>query len=76
MTETPITDALLMQPEPFIAPCWLRWRTGRKVGRTIYAVVGEQPSDDDKLIGLMDTAEIADEVVRAHNACLERSQRA
>jgi hypothetical protein len=33
----------------------MRWRTGRKVGRTIYAQIGDQPSDHDPLLGLMDT---------------------
>lgn len=32
-----------------------RWRTGRKVGRTIYYQEGEEPSDQDNLIGVMDT---------------------
>lgn len=35
------------------------WRVGRKVGRTIY--------DGDALIGVMDTAELAEKVVRAVN---------
>lgn len=43
------------------------WRTGRKVGRTIYVVVGAQPSDDDVLIGLMDTPGLAQATVIAHN---------
>ena len=37
----------------------LRWRTGRKVGRTVYC--------DDKLVGLMDTAELADFFVSLAN---------
>lgn len=36
------------------------WRTGRKVGRTIYDA-------DDRLIGLMDTPELAAWVVLAVN---------
>lgn len=44
-----------------------RWRTGRKVGRTIYAQLGAEPSDDDPLIGVMDTPEIAGRVVEAVN---------
>lgn len=44
------------------------WRTGRKVGRTIYEQHGPQPSDSDRLIGLMDTPDLADMVVRALNA--------
>jgi hypothetical protein len=46
-----------------------RWRTGRKVGRTIYAQLGPEPSDDDPLIGVMDTPELAAEAVRTRNAC-------
>lgn len=37
-----------------------RWRTGRKVGRTIYAQLGDEPSDADALIGVMDTRELAE----------------
>ena len=46
------------------------WRTGRKVGRTIYAQLGDKPSDDDLLIGTLDTKELAKEAVRAHNVTL------
>jgi 6-pyruvoyltetrahydropterin/6-carboxytetrahydropterin synthase len=46
----------------------LPWRTGRRVGRTIYAQAGPEPSDDDLLIGVMDTPELAAEAVDAHNA--------
>jgi len=49
----------------------LPWRVGRKVGRTIYAVVGETDSDDDVLIGLMDTRELAAAACRAHNRAVE-----
>jgi hypothetical protein len=45
----------------------LRWRTGRKVGRTIYAQPGAEPSDEDLLIGVMDTPALAREAVEAHN---------
>lgn len=53
------------------------WRTGSKAGRTIYAMVNgrdatSEDCDDpaklaDVLIGVMDTAELADAVVEAHN---------
>jgi hypothetical protein len=43
------------------------WRVGRKVGRTIYVQVGEEPSDADILIGMMDTRELAAAAVEAHN---------
>jgi hypothetical protein len=52
-------------PEP--RPCQLPWRVGRKVGRTIYQQVGPEPSDADQLIGVMDTPELAAEVVTARN---------
>lgn len=45
----------------------LPWRTGRKVGRTIYAQVGKKPSDRDVLIGMMDSPLLATAVVVAHN---------
>lgn len=47
-----------------------RWRVGRRVGRTIYALVSDdasQPSDTDLLVGVMDTPALATEAVRAHN---------
>lgn len=43
------------------------WRTGRKVGRTIYEQVGTDPSDDDRLIGIMDTPDLARRAVEAVN---------
>lgn len=49
----------------------MRWRTGRKVGRTIYRMIGNTPSDADELIGLMDTRELAEEAVRAHNSLMD-----
>lgn len=50
----------------------MAWRTGRKVGRTVYAQLGPEPSDDDPLIGCMDTPEIAADAVDAHNQLLDR----
>lgn len=47
-----------------------KWRTGRKVGRTVYAMAGDAPSDDDTLIGMMDTPELAAAAVFAHNKLL------
>jgi len=46
----------------------LPWRVGRKVGRTVYAQVGDEPNDGDCLIGVFDTRELATEAVQAHNA--------
>lgn len=45
----------------------LKWRVGEKVRRTIYAVTPDSEHDDHPLIGLMDTPELAIEVVAAHN---------
>lgn len=48
-------------------PRRMRWRTGRKVGRTIYAQFGNEPADHDILIGVMDWRDMAEDVVREHN---------
>lgn len=48
-------------------PLLLPWRTGRKLVRTVFAIVGTEASDDDVLLGLMDTDLLAAEVVAAHN---------
>lgn len=56
----------MTDPKPDPAVGW-EWRTGRKVGRTVYAVVGLEPSDSDVLIGVMDTPSLAREAVDAHN---------
>jgi hypothetical protein len=47
------------------------WRTGRRVGRNIYAQVGDDPSDDDVIIGQMDTAELAQGAVDSHNVAYD-----
>jgi hypothetical protein len=44
------------------------WRTGRKVRRTIYAQLGSFASDDDRLIGTMDTPELAAQACAGRNA--------
>ena len=49
----------------------LSWRTGRHVGRTVYARLGAEASDDDVLIGLMDSPDLAAEACEAHNRGLE-----
>lgn len=51
----------------------MRWRIGRNVGRTVYAIVGDTPSDNDILIGMMDSTSIAAVAVLAHNNQLEQS---
>jgi len=49
----------------------MQWRVGRKLGRTIYAQLYPEPSDDDVLIGMFDSPRLAAECVRSHNAVLE-----
>lgn len=46
------------------------WRVGRSIGRTIYAMVGPEPSKADYVIGMLDSDALAAEVVAAHNAHL------
>jgi hypothetical protein len=48
------------------------WRTGRKLGRTLYICNGETPGDDDQLVGMMDTPELADRVVDAVNRTMPK----
>lgn len=48
----------------------LPWRTGMHLGRTIYAVLGPEPSKDDILIGMMDSQQVAQLIVDDHNAAL------
>lgn len=43
------------------------WRQGRKVGRTLYRQQGAEPSDNDRLIGVMDSEEDAEFIVFARN---------
>lgn len=45
------------------------WRVGRSLGRTVYAVVGDN-RDDDVFIGMMETRALAERVVSDHNALL------
>lgn len=53
---------------PDVLAC--QWRTGRSLGRTVYAMAGEEPGDGDALLGLMDSPELAERVVRDHNEAL------
>lgn len=44
------------------------WRTGRKLGRTLYErKYTDQPSDEDRFVGIMDSPEDAQRVVDAVN---------
>lgn len=46
----------------------MKLRTGRKVGRTLYRQLGDTPADDDPIIGLVDTPELAARIVAAEAA--------
>jgi hypothetical protein len=46
------------------------WRTDYKIGKNIYALLSndvEKPSQQDPLIGAMETTELAEIVVDTHN---------
>ena len=45
----------------------MKFRTGRKVGRTLYVQIGDQPDDMDLLIGIVDSGDQADIIVSAVN---------
>jgi hypothetical protein len=63
----------MTKPESYID---VPWRTGTQVLRTIYACPpGSSHRNGEVLIGLMDTAELAREVVEAHNARIETDAR-
>ena len=46
----------------------MRLRQGRRVGRTLYHQQGPEPSEDDPIIGMVDTPELAATIVAAVNA--------
>jgi len=43
------------------------WRTGRSLGRTLYARTGGDDYEADTFIGIMDTPELAEHVAEWHN---------
>lgn len=43
------------------------YRTGRTVGRTIYLQTGDGPSKKDRVIGMLDTPQLAEFAVAAMN---------
>lgn len=47
----------------------LSWRTGRHNARTLYAIVGDEPTREDVMIGSMDPG-LGQHVVDAHNRWL------
>jgi len=48
------------------------FRTGTKVGRTIYRQNTDDPADGEQLIGIMDTRELAAFAVDGMNQALDR----
>lgn len=50
---------------------YLPWRTGQKLGRTIYAQAGDEPTETDEFLGMMESPELAQRVVDLHNADLD-----
>ena len=46
----------------------VKLRQGRKVGRTLYIQAGDEPSDKDILIGIVDTPWWAKHIVECVNA--------
>lgn len=51
------------------------WRTDFRLGRNIYALLSndpESPSTQDPLVGVMESTALAEDVVRTHNAVLQR----
>ncbi len=56
-----------MKRKRLLKPEQLRWRVGRKLGRTVYAMHGDEPSDHDVFIGLFDTRALAETAVADHN---------
>ena len=54
-------------PQIFMAgfdPRQSEWRAGRKLGRTIYA---QTPGGADVLVGMVESRELAEHIVAAHN---------
>ena len=45
----------------------LPWRQGRHEPRHMYAQIGAEPSDDDPVVGTLDTPEAAEDACLAHN---------
>lgn len=48
-----------------------KWRVGRKLKRSIYVMLRDEPSDKDIFIGIMDSGSVAARVVKEHNANLK-----
>jgi hypothetical protein len=62
-----VTDAGAQYKNQFMM---MPWRVGGTLGRTVFAVVAGVAHDDEPLLGLMETPELADLVVTLHNAAV------
>jgi len=75
-TRTPTASAASYTSEPELTGVhsqrMKRWRVGGAVGRAIYVQEGGEPSEQDTLIGLMDTKSQAMLAVLAVNSLIER----
>jgi hypothetical protein len=72
-----VSDYPSLYPRSFVEEVDLdlvrrRWRVGRKIGRTVYAVMGEDPLGDVP-IGMLDSPLLAAAAVEAHNAALDEA---
>jgi hypothetical protein len=50
------------------------WRTGRTLGRTLYARTGGDDFKADTVFGMLDTPELAEAACADHNEALARRQ--
>lgn len=48
------------------------YRVGQKIGKNIYAQVGDEPSDEDVDLGRMDTEHAAEAIVKLANIGIEK----
>ena len=51
------------------------WRTDYRLGRSIYALLSNDegnPSPDDPVVGVMESTELAEEVVDTHNKLIQK----
>jgi len=58
---------------PLANPTERYWRTDLKRGRGVYALISndvDKTSEYDPLVGVMETSELAEDVVGVHNALL------
>lgn len=52
----------------------MKWRVGQSLGRTLYIQNGQWPSKVDQFVGIMDSRELAEDVVTAMNILQDMSK--